>query len=61
MKAMQSDYEKQISLRDQELFSLNEQLSQLTTAIRTEEERKYDSRLALLKKIHEEQLADARR
>jgi hypothetical protein len=24
MKAMQCDYEKQISLRDQELFSLNE-------------------------------------
>jgi hypothetical protein len=61
MKAMQCDYEKQISLRDQELFSLNEQLSQLSTAIRTEEEHKYDQRLALIKKIHEEQLAEARR
>ena len=58
---MQSDYEKQISLRDQELFSLNEQLSQLATAIRTEEEHKYEQRLALLKKIHEEQLAEVRR
>ena len=58
---MQCDYEKQISLRDQELFSLNEQLSQLSTAIRTEEEHKYDQRLALIKKIHEEQLAEARR
>ena len=42
MKAMQCDYEKQISLRDQELFSLNEKLSQLSTSVRTEEEHKYD-------------------
>jgi hypothetical protein len=54
MKDMQADFVKQIELRDQEIAQLSEQLTNLQST--EAQDAKYEQRLALVKKIHEEQM-----
>ena len=51
---MQADYEKQIQIRDQEIQALQEKLDALSSVDLMDQ--KYQDRLALIKKIHDEQL-----
>lgn len=54
LKDLQADYEKQIQIRDQEIQALQEKLDALSSADLMDQ--KYQDRLALIKKIHDEQL-----
>ena len=57
MKAMQQDWVHQIELRDQEIAQLQAQKMTVEEGISKgvcEQESKYDQRLALVKKIHDE-------
>ena len=54
LKDLQADYEKQIQIRDQEIQALQEKLDALSSVDLMDQ--KYQDRLALIKKIHDEQL-----
>jgi hypothetical protein len=57
MRAMQTDYEQQIEFRDAEINALHEAREKHLG----ESVNKYEQRIALLKKIHEDQLAEVKR